>query len=114
MNIGSDKWVSEGGIVVDEVVKPFIIGCPGKEVHCPDGVVLGRIFEGGGLVGKGKEVPVALRESTWQHHAVGWMCIVDGVEVVGIRGSGRDDAGGEEEVERRMKEKLALLHDCKG
>jgi hypothetical protein len=113
MHIGSDEralQIEEGG---GDLFETSVVAGASKEVHGPGCIVLHWVLEVGGLGGEGQKVPVALGQCSGKHHAVGWMRIVDGVEV--RLGSGReDDAGEKEEIERWMDELLCLPHEGKG
>jgi len=69
-----------------------------KEVHGQSCVILCWVFVAQGLVSKGQKVPIALGKGCGKHHAVGRMCVVDGVDV--LFGEGREvDASGEVVIE---------------
>ena len=79
MHIGSD----EGALQFEEGQCDLfkIVTGVSKEVHGPCHVVLCWVFEVGGLGGEGQKVPVALSQCCGKHHAVGWVRIIDGVDV---------------------------------
>ena len=113
MDIGSDERALQIGEGRGDLLKTSVVAGATKEVHGPHCIVLSQVLEVEGLSSKGQKVPVALGQGGGKHHAVGWVRIVDGVEV--RLGCGReDDAGEKVEVERWMDELLRLPHEGKG
>ena len=91
----------------------MVIHAASKEVHGPGGVVLGRILKTWSTASEGQKVPVKVGEGKGEHHAVGWVGIIDGVQV-GVRHGREDDAGEKVEVEGRMEEDFVVRESAQG